>query len=345
MRAKKFLTWRGILAAALAIAGITVLLWPNIPAEATTVDRAAASSGPVSVCLVTANAPDRERTVRVAPWAAQVLLQQTRSYEGPCASYGAPSALGDGAVRTYAQIAGGKPQTVGITFPKSTFNNLPTAMTDGNHCFDMDGNGTVDPHTECVGGHERPLELPAQLTSLPNMPLKWALVNFNPMGHGPHGIYDTPHFDFHFYTQSKAERDAIRSGPCGLAINCEDFATATKPLAPEHMPKDYKDNGVAEAAMGNHLVDMTSPEWGTEKFTQTFIYGAYDAKISFLEPMITKAWMEGIAAGTNPNRCWPIKQPQQWQVAGWYPQEYCIKYRANRGDYTVSMQNFTNSAG
>lgn len=346
MRAKKLLSWRALLGAALAISALTLLVWPSLPAQATatTPEAAARTSGSVTICLVTADAPTRERTVKVAEWAADVLLKQTPSYAGQCASYGTPSALGNGTVRTYAQVNGSTPQTVGIVFPKSMLTGLPTSMTDGHHCYDVNGDGTVDQHTECVGGHERPLDLPSQLTSLPGMPLKWALVNFNPMGHGPEHIYDTPHFDFHFYTQSKAERDAIRSGPCGLAINCDDYATAIKPLAPQYLPQDYVNNNVAEAAMGNHLIDLNSPEWSSIAFTQTFIYGAYDAKISFLEPMITKAWFEGIAAGVNPSRCWPIKQPQQWQLGGWYPQEYCIDYRANRGDFTVSMKNFKNSA-
>jgi hypothetical protein len=334
-----------MLAAALSTAGLTMLLKPTAPAQAATVESAAAAPGPVAVCLVTDSAPGRERTVTVAGWAADLLLSETLSYEGTCASYGAPSALGNGHLRTYAQISGSRPQTIGVVFPKAALTNLPTAMTDGKHCYDMNADGSLDEHTECVGGHERPLELPSRLTELSGVPFKWALVNYNPMGHGPEHIYDSPHFDFHFYTQPKAERDAIRSGPCGLAMNCEDYATATEPVAAQYMPQDYKDNGVAEAAMGNHLVDETAPEWHDSDFTQTFIYGAYDARITFLEPMITKSWFEGIAAGTNPSRCWPVKQPQQWQAAGWYPQEYCIQYRANRGDYTVSLQNFRDSAG
>ena len=33
------------------------------------------------------------------------------------------------------------------------------------------------------------------------MPLKWALLNWNPHGHIPPGIYDRPHFDVHFYME------------------------------------------------------------------------------------------------------------------------------------------------
>ena len=47
--------------------------------------------------------------------------------------------------------------------------------------------------------------------------------------------------------------------------------------------------------MGAHWLDITSPELNQENpksFTQTFIYGSYDGKVIFMEPMITKAFMD-----------------------------------------------------
>ncbi|MEV6210508.1 hypothetical protein [Kitasatospora sp. NPDC051914] len=328
--------------AAAALLGTAALLAP----AATSADAAttAADTTPVKVCLTGNTSTTAEFNVTLPKVAVDPVLQATPSYLGPCASYGAPSALGNGNVRTYAQQEpNGKPLSIGFVFPKSTLQNLPTTMTDQHHCYDINGNGAIDEHTECMGGHERPLDLPAALTNTADIPYKWALLNYNSMGHGPEGIYDTPHFDFHFYVQPKAERDAIRPGPCALAINCDDFATATKPIPSQYMPSGYMDNGVAEVAMGNHLIDQSSPEWHGQKFTQTFIYGAYDAKISFLEPMITKAYLDGLATGAYQSGCFPIKQPQAWQVAGWYPKDYCIKYRANRSDYIVSMENYQHS--
>ncbi|MFG3496015.1 hypothetical protein [Streptomyces sp. NPDC047928] len=347
-KAKRSTRWRlqGLGAAVLTLAGLSVLVWPtaNATEPAAAPAPKTAATTPTTVCVADRSAPDREWTVQVTAATAELLYRWTLSYPGPCASYGKPSALGDGSVRTYAQLSGDRPQTVGIVFPRATLRNLPTAMTDGKHCYDMNGDGKVDEHTECVGGHERPLDLPPKLAGLAGKPLTWALVNYNPMGHGPEHIYDSPHFDFHFYIQPKAERDAIRTGPCGLAIDCDDYATATKPVPPQYMPQGYRDNGVAEAAMGNHLIDDSSPEWHNQAFTHTFIYGSYDAKITFLEPMISKAWFDGLARGDNPSGCFPIKQPRQWQVDGWYPQEYCIRYRANRDDFTVSMENFKHSS-
>ncbi|PBC78717.1 hypothetical protein BX265_3496 [Streptomyces sp. TLI_235] len=328
--------------AAAALLGTAALISPA--AGSANAAATAADTTPVKVCLTGSTSTTAEFNVTLPKVAVDPVLQATASYLGPCASYGTPSALGNGNVRTYAQQEpNGKPISMGFVFPKATLQNLPTTMTDQHHCYDINGNGVIDEHTECMGGHERPLDLPAALTSTADIPYKWALLNYNSMGHGPEGIYDTPHFDFHFYVQPKAERDAIRPGPCALAINCDDFATATKPIPAQYMPSGYIDNGVAEVAMGNHLIDQSSPEWHGQKFTQTFIYGAYDAKISFLEPMITKAYFDGLVSGTNPNGCFPIKQPQSWQVAGWYPMDYCIKYRANRGDFTVSMENYQHS--
>ncbi|MFJ6216795.1 hypothetical protein ACIQGZ_26220 [Streptomyces sp. NPDC092296] len=299
---------------------------------------------PTTICLTGSTSTATEVTVTLPQVAADPVLAYTPSYAGPCASYGAPSSLGNGTLRTFAQLdSAQKPLAIGIVFPKPTLQNLPTTMTDQHHCYDVDGNGQIDEHTECMGGHEFPLPLPGALTSAPGVPYKWALVNFNLMGHGPEGIYDVQHFDFHFYIQPKAERDQIRAGSCGLVMNCDDFATATKPVPAQYMPPDYISNGTAEVAMGNHLVDQTSPEWHNVLFTKTFIYGAYDSKISFLEPMITKAYFDGLSSGSNTNGCFPIKQPQSFEVAGWYPQDYCIRYRANRDDYTVSMENFKHS--
>jgi hypothetical protein len=305
-------------------------------------DNEATAASTVTICLVPPGQLSNEFTLTVPAAAASALLAQTPSYTGPCAAYGTASALGQGNIRTFAQLEDGRPLSIGAVFPRTTLSGLPTTMTDGHHCYDVDGNGTTDQMTECVGGHERPLDMPAAIRNVPGIPLQWALINWNPHGHGAPGVYDVPHFDFHFYIQSKAERDAIRPGPCGLAVNCDDYARGALPVPAANMPPDYRDLGFVEYGMGNHLLDQTTPEWNGIRFTRTFIFGAYDGRISFLEPMITAAWFEQLATGQTPGGCVPIKQPQSWQVPGWYPQKYCFRYRANRNDFTVSLEDFRN---
>lgn len=70
-------------------------------------------------------------------------------------------------------------------------------------------------------------------------------------------------------------------------------------------------------------------------FTHTFIFGAYDGRITFLEPMITHAYL-----ASNPNMCARIKQPEAWEVDGSYPTKYCIRYLDRVGRYTVSLEEF-----
>jgi hypothetical protein len=141
--------------------------------------------------------------------------------------------------------------------------------------------------------------------------------------------------------QSKEGRDAIRTGPCGEEglINCDDYATARKPVPERYMPADYADFGAVVAKMGNHLTDPTAPEFNGQRFTQTFMYGAYDGEITFYEPMMTKAWLEEVKREDGDN-CRPIKQPRAWQAGGWYPTSYCVEYRENRKDFTVSVTDF-----
>ena len=67
-------------------------------------------------------------------------------------------------------------------------------------------------------------------------------------------------------------------------------------------------------AMGKHWVDVTSPEFSGAPFTQTFIYGSYDGKVTFYEPMITEDFIRN-----NPSFERSIPQPAQYQQAGWCP--------------------------
>ncbi|PZF99199.1 hypothetical protein C1I93_06490 [Micromonospora endophytica] len=328
-----------LLAGALVVALLATAAFAQLASSEQKVSRAAGVTT-ATICLVPRGTPAVEVTVTVPTVAVPALLAQTLSYQGVCAAYGKPLALGGGTVRTYAQIERNAPKTIGITFPRGMLSGLPTSMTDGHHCYDVNGDGQLDEMSECAGGHERELTLPAAATRIAGLPLKWALVNWNPHGHGAPGVYDIPHFDFHFYIQPKAERDAIRPGPCSIIVHCDDFTRGITPIPAQHLPADYRDLQFVEVAMGNHLLDQTSPEWNGAAFTRTFVYGAYDGKISFLEPMISHAWLQGVATGQNPSGCLPIKQPQSWQTTGWYPQEYCIRYRSNRDDFTVSLENF-----
>jgi hypothetical protein len=108
-------------------------------------------------------------------------------------------------------------------------------------------------------------------------------MGFMAAGHPPPGIYSVPHFDFHFYKMPLAERLAIPPYPQAMA------AFNNNPL-PGYLPTAYVKAPAGEAKMGAHWMDVTSPEFNGQPFTHTFVYGSYDGKVNFLEPMATLAF-------------------------------------------------------
>lgn len=249
---------------------------------------------------------------------------------------GETAPLGAGQITAYADInESGRPYAIGIRFGRSALDNLPHEASDGERCFDMNADSAIDLHMECAGGHETLLELPDELRERANTPFKFVMVNYNPHGHQPPGVYDTPHFDVHFYTQSDEDRRNIRLGACAEVIDCELLGVATEPLAPEFAPPGHTDVGAAMGMMGNHLIDLSSPEFNGSSFTHTWIWGVYDGRVTYFEPMIAVSYLK-----TEPRGCFTYQMPQRLPEADYYPTRYCIEYNVGRKEYTVSLDRF-----
>ncbi|RYD93814.1 MAG: hypothetical protein EOP50_10530, partial [Sphingobacteriales bacterium] len=60
--------------------------------------------------------------------------------------------------------------------------------------------------------------------------------------------------------------------------------------------------------MGKHWADTTAVEFHGKKFEKTFIYGSYNGKFIFLEPMIALDYLK-----TKPNITLPISQAAKAQ--------------------------------
>lgn len=264
-----------------------------------------------------------------------------------CTRYGPAARLGNGTIRTYTEYRAGRPEALGISLTPQALTGLPASATDGRHCHDADGDGRSDPDHECVGGHSRELALPAAPSAPdgPGLPFRWALFNWNPLGHNPHGRYDVPHFDVHFYLVPEQVRTGIRTGSCSLLIACDQLAAAAKPVPDAYLPPGYPASSpqTAEGAMGAHL-DSRPPSTGALS-GQTLIYGAYGGEIIFIEPMLTKAFLERHRTAAGHRTCEAVPQPAAWRTPGWYPTRYCTAYRPGRGDFTVSLTDFTPSSG
>jgi len=245
--------------------------------------------------------------------------------------------IGAATASAYAELdEENKPLALGLAFSSNFFDELPTEPSNEQHCFDRDGDGTVARPAECNGWHEWTIPLPDEVVSRSDIPFKWALLNWNPMGHIPPGVYDTPHFDMHFYIAPVADVFAIESGACGPEfVRCDQFEVASRPLPPNYQARDYQDVGAVAPAMGNHLIDMTSPEFHGQPFTRTWIYGIYDGQVTYYEEMVTRAFLLD-----HPSECFDIKSPAAVGLTGYYPTLSCLRYRAEADEYTVSMEAF-----
>jgi hypothetical protein len=290
------------------------------------------------VCLVTAG---HEQTVQRPTNVVSLLLRDTQSYRGVCAQYGERSRLGNGELTAYTQSEGSRPVAVGMIMTDGVLDGLPSnPPTDGKYCFDVDGNGTVDPMHECHNGYENQLDFSRDFQRRVDTPYTYVLDNWNPFGHEPLGIYDKPHFDVHFYVRPNSERTAIRPGPCPALTNCDDYALAKNLPDAKYLAPDFIDVDAVEPGMGNHLVDPTAPEFNGQPFTHTWIYGVYNTKVTFYESMVTHSTFDGLRKGTVADGCFDFKVATNFQESGWYPTKYCLRHRDNRNDITVSLENF-----
>lgn len=249
---------------------------------------------------------------------------------------GASAPLGNGTATAYAVIgAGGAPTEIGVRFSAGAFDGLPDRRNATSRCFDLNGDGQIAEHGECEGDYESSLTLPGAVTGRTDIPFTFAMVNWNPEGHEPEA-WAPPHFDVHFYREPLAEVDAMAVGPCGIFIDCKVLQSALMPVDPKYVAPNHVSVGAAVGRMGNHLIDVTTPELGNPPvpFTHTWIYGAYAGKIIFDEVMATRDYLAG-----GPEGCHPVRQPQAWAQGGYYPTQYCFAPTGD-GGLKVYMAGF-----
>jgi hypothetical protein len=191
------------------------------------------------------------------------------------------------------------------------------------------------------------LDLPAK------NPTQYKFVQFdwNPAGHEPAGVYDLPHFDFHFETITKEVRASIL--PSDPLFNQK---AASFPAA-DFRPPFYVDAATAAHVpagaatvpqMGLHWLDVRSPELqmlvgnpgGWKPFTKTFIYGTWDGQFIFDEPMITRAYILAKKTATDPaviDEVVPVPTAARYSPAGFYPSAYRISWDAQQKEYRIAL--------
>lgn len=216
--------------------------------------------------------------------------------------YGKSASLGSGSARAYIEIdANGAPKQIGIAVSENALETLPT--------------------------HDHPLTLELPAEAVGKTPIKHITFDFQAHGHEPAGIYNVPHFDCHFYKITEAEKLLIGTNDADKLANAPDSTL---------IPAPYFPTGPVPQ-MGVHWVDPTSPEFNGQPFTNTFIYGAYDGKVIFYEPMITVDMIKA-----KQHHHFEIRQPQQFIPAGYYPMEYCVRWNETAKQYEIALEDLTN---
>lgn len=220
--------------------------------------------------------------------------------------YGPQVQMGNGHIRSWINIAhDGKPLAIGVE------------MTDGA----LQGL-TQDPTNFAASTFTLKLHQKAKSVT----PFDHIVIDWNPRGHEPAHVYDIPHFDFHFYKISLAAQLAIPPYTVDSAAFKNDPPAGYMPPLYLHIP-----GGVPQ--MGAHWVDLLSPEFHGQLFTNTFIYGSYDGHVTFDEPMITMAVLE---SGNTIHE--DIRQPQYFDPANtYYPTRYNIWKDNSNNRHYVSL--------
>ncbi|MDB4892860.1 MAG: hypothetical protein JWL61_4715 [Gemmatimonadetes bacterium] len=229
---------------------------------------------------------------------------------------GAALALGQGTARTWVTLsAEGAPTALGIKLSETALSGLPS---------------TPMPNMPSAVMLILPLPAEAKITGFDHVAVDW-----NPNGHDPVQIYGVPHFDFHFYTVSDSAQRAILPSDPQWGAKAASFPAAAF-VPPGYVPPPGVPAASTIPMMGLHWTDLASPELNGKPFTSTFIFGSYDGRFIFIEPMITKAYLE-----THPNATVAVPQPSRWAKPGYYPLNYTVAYDATAKEYRIVLASLT----
>jgi len=230
--------------------------------------------------------------------------------------YGASQSIGQGTARAFVQLdATGTATSLGVSLSEAALSGLPPTATPPNPAAAM-----------------LTLALPPQASATG---FDHAEMGWNPQGHDPSPLYGVPHFDFHFYLVPNAQEMAILPSDPQFVSRASNLpAGAFVPAGYIAPPGPPAANTVPQ--MGLHWLDTKAPELNGQPFSTTFIYGSYDGRYIFLEPMITKAYLE-----SRPNATQAIPQPTQWAIAGYYPTAYTVTYDGATKEYRIVLGGLT----
>jgi len=211
--------------------------------------------------------------------------------------YGTSMVVGGDTIRSWIKTdLNGNPSSLGVTFSKTILNalgSLPDQM------FMM--------------------MLPMNAGMMIAPPFDHIELDWSKNG-DPNAPFNVAQFDMHCFTVDTMTQMAVMPGMDNLTMNMDM----------KYLPSGYMLDMNAEAMMGVHAMDTTDH---TNPFSHTIMYGFSQGNLYFMEPMVSKAYLE-----TNTNFSADIRQPQAFKKNGWYPTKYNITFDGT--SYSISIDNF-----
>ena len=209
--------------------------------------------------------------------------------------------VGNGKVRSWIKIDHkDQPVEMGIEFTNDALTRLPDHVHEGE----------AHPHWDI------PLHQKAKKVT----PFDHIEINWNLQGHPPAGLFDVPHFDAHFYMMTAAERLSRLPGDPKMEI---------LPPANE-WPAGYFPSADAIPFMGKHWIapPLNPP------FSKVLIWGSYNGKMTFIEPMVKVACLQSGAASSQ-----LFGQPTVYPKPGTYPMQYNV-FKDDKGNHQITLSDF-----
>lgn len=213
--------------------------------------------------------------------------------------------IGNGKGRSWISINhAGVPQEIGIELTDQALTGLPT-----------------DPLDFAAATFVLPLHQKAQQATL----FDHITINWNVHGHEPEHVFDVPHFDFHFYMISLAAQTAI-----------PPYDVAPAPFdqlpPPATWPDDFVPTPGGVPQMGKHWASINF----MPPFSKTIIYGSFAGHFTFVEPMITLAYLQ--SGATYHEEFGRVKYTQP--VNAFVPGQYNISYDGATKKHYITLSKF-----
>ena len=217
--------------------------------------------------------------------------------------------VGAGNARTYVTLDDdGTPATIGVRLDAAALDDLPSGPLPSTEAYLLD------------------LPEQADATVFDHVTIDW-----NSHGHNPEHGFDVPHFDVHFYLLDRATVESIHPFAPGY------IPAASRLPDPRYLPQGYVPSGEPLTStvpgMGLHWLDTTEAE---HHLTETVLYGSWDGRPAFIEPMMSRDWL-----GSRPTLHEPLPQPEAYQRAGLYPSTYSVWWDEASQTYTVELGGLT----